>query len=66
MTRGTTSIQHARKHTLIRVRKIYPIAITDASGDAYLAKLFNTLLSGGIRKVFDAGLHHTRLAVREN
>ena len=29
-------------------------------------KLFNTLLSGGIRKVFDAGLHHTRLAVREN
>lgn len=42
-----------------------PIAITDATGDAYLEKLFNTLLSGGIRKVFDAGSHHVRLAVRE-
>ena len=63
ITRGTTSIQYAR-HTLIQTHSC-PIAITDAAGDAYLAKLFNTLLSGGIRKVFGAGSHHARLAVRE-
>ena len=31
-----------------------------------LDKSFNMLLLGGIRKIFDAGLHRTRLAVRED
>ena len=36
LTRGTTSIQYAETHTLIQARSCL-IAITDASGDAYLA-----------------------------